>query len=134
VIWDLAGACCTGVLDGGGFCCASGRLDACGICDGDAGSCALRIAARVALNASAPAAAPGAPAGGAAAAPQATLGGSSSGALRVGAADRDAPDALFVNGAPPAIQLPHHAGFVSTQCSESQQHFQAAPVSLFRPS
>lgn len=114
-----AGACCAGVLDAGGFCCASGRLDACGVCDGDASSCALRITARIALNASAWAARPGGASraaqqgqGGAAArAPPVAvggggpLGGSSAGAAAPGSAAAlvDTPDGLFVNGAPLVI-------------------------------
>lgn len=96
-----AGVCCAGALDAGGFCCASGRLDACGVCDGDAGSCALRITVRVALNASARAGPPGAPPQQAPGGPG-QLGSSDAGGpvpRSAGAASSaDSPDALFVNG------------------------------------
>ncbi|KAK9842270.1 hypothetical protein WJX81_003820 [Elliptochloris bilobata] len=101
---DITGACCPGALDAGGFCCASGRLDPCGICDGDAGSCALRITARVAFNSSAwaarPAATegaqqgPGGPAGGV----RVGSGPLGSGAAGAGGMPADLPDALFVKG------------------------------------
>ena len=31
------------MLDGGGYCCLSGMLDECGVCDGDGSSCQLHI-------------------------------------------------------------------------------------------
>ena len=36
--------CCNStVLDGGGYCCLSGMLDECGVCDGDGSSCRLHV-------------------------------------------------------------------------------------------
>ena len=43
-LFALGYRCCNStVLDGGGFCCLSGLLDECGVCDGDGSSCQLHV-------------------------------------------------------------------------------------------
>ncbi|GMH42184.1 hypothetical protein BSKO_10103 [Bryopsis sp. KO-2023] len=42
---DVLGQCCSTILDGGGVCCSSARIDECGVCDGDGSSCHLEVSA-----------------------------------------------------------------------------------------
>ena len=38
---DVFGRCCTAEQDAQGVCCASGKVDTCGVCDGDGSTCGL---------------------------------------------------------------------------------------------